>query len=1609
MPRAEAPVPALEEGLLGGPAHGDDMLAPVHTSAGAAGGAGGAGDDAGDNASGDTQDHPGLPLVVAHAGGCPGGMRMAAGGIRASTYTASVASHVDGDDEEDGDLFPEYKPMMKGALFVTLCLVDLSHVFLTMLNMWFLAFRDGDAKDLEFANLKENALWCFWLYVAKIVTHGGMVILRMLCNSHAKPNDPTGRWRESQEWFVAMTFNSFMMLFPVFFIATDGLANPWRLVKRSKWKRCVMREDYRPPDGVLRPSASGLEASLLNHSTAAAIGKDETVYISYGHYDKLIEQHRQEQEQEQQSDVLDLSQPRSPRSPRETVTITGYVLTKNPHRPRVPKIKQNGRIPTRGWTRVQHIPANAVEVTEDCVWQWASHGWVDVFARLGKGGPWDLAASYAMLLNIICTFYAGLVNIKAITSADQNDLLSIASLACIVAHFLVALWLYMGSKLYLTQKMDGGKTFALVLIAMVDSAAVSMGLLLAHSLSSPTLQTLWHRPIQYGDGSSMIPSNLKLVASVWFWLMWTMLAIQFLAALYRGYQSRWAQDEARKQGRRETTNPAFMAKSDQLQATTFNTWLMPLVLVCLEMPYRANLLTRTHDAAPFRRLGQHPVLLRLGVVLFTLCRVACTWLCIYVSIAYAAAPWGSLTRGRASEAVGICDAFPCDPTSVYAAVALFALQGSISFFFSFLWTWHPREIAAHLGMLMFCVLDMVNITTSGYYAACLAIGNSTSSPENNVAGIFECERDFFDDEGHVLHGISDVPVFRLLAKVLLCIYVSRFVVQACAFAVRRGQANDIVDRVPVQSALINGIVHGSFVLCALWPMDLPLLLQNRWSPLQTQPHWTNGIVQLINLVEKTIAGYLMLQLRASNEAGTEAQPLAVMLVTIFVSHSAVQVMAFIYQHLVRPGRAEELEIGDHVREDEAICSPCGYCSKKILEVKDIITVERAREILDNFEEKSRELGLQLAAARRDVEREKVDDLMRENNRLEEDRRLAAKLIPDSTESEPDPNLCVYRLERYVVHERDRRAHEVSLFLPSTQGGQETTHAQPSPIHRHSSVVVVPTAVISYADGTKPPDNTLPLGSSSHGVNVMQLTRVNSYAWSVTVLSLAFLDWFHVVFNLVNLSFMAGQFVEFPDDVLTETQGLRNRVLCFICIGIYLIRVLVQPAMLMWEARSALCTDATLSAIWHQNLRWYTSMVFNTLLMLPAMMFVSRPFCDSAKTVREAYVKLGAQGAKDYQAGFILFLMVVKKSINGYLIVSWIIANEATKQLHIDDHTEQTEYAQFISMGLLVLHFIVTLYVMMVPKLAHSQNGSVSKGCFLLTVALVDWLALLTNGLSLIDVFQHEHAADPGDSCHWKAQNLYGVSIAATVLFFLRVCSQIVAYVHLRSQRGPLNRRHLGFRYSHDMGPEADKWRKWSNEFQALTFNSWMMVPALLFIEKPYRSNLLKAGDESPFRRPAEFSGGLVWVGIIYFIMTFKKLCLIYVNFFKLKDDCGFADGGTASSYGNTVSTTALALTLLHSLLWFYTFRSMGVCEFGDEDEVDDEQGEDVGHDPSDVEAAEPGAEALTDVPEGSLEETSSSSGAGRSTLGARSAHTGRDTNASLEPVPADRRSGTQPR
>ena len=671
----------------------------------------------------------------------------------------------------------------------------------------------------------------------------------------------------------------------------------------------------------------------------------------------------------------------------------------------------------------------------------------------------------------------------------------------------------------------------------------------------------------------------------------------------------------------------------------------------------------------------------------------------------------------------------------------------------------------------------------------------------------------------------------------------------------------------------------------------------------------------------------------------------------------------------------ELELGDHVRlvrrivNEPSLWEVCSFCSKRTLEVKDIITVDRARGIIDQFEEKYALVDTRLDETRAPDQ----DALHSEKADLVINQRLAKMLFPNGVE--PEPNLCVFRLEKYIIKETDR--HTSMQTLDDQQPGTQ----------RHSVIISTTQSIVSCADGSLP--------SSGNTNQAAELRRVNSYGWSMTVMSLAFLDWFHVVFNLVNLSFMYGQFTEFDDDVMTRFQRARNERLCILCIGIYLVRVVVQPVLLLWHGRRAFTTEATFSEVWHENLRWYTTMCFNTLMMLPAMMLVNSPFRDSGKSVRDAYVKIGAQVAKDYQAGLILLLMVFKKTINGYLVVSWLIANEARKERDGDD-AKQTEYAQFISMGLLIAHLIVTLYVMMAPKLAHSQNGSVRWGCFLLSVALLDWLCLLTNALSLIDVYQHEtdgtQALAPDDipkfaerdtvastvNCAWQKHNVLGVSIAAGVLFFMRVLAQLLAFFYLRRVRGPLNRRHLNVRTSTDMTVEGTAWRRWSDEFQALTFNSWMMTFALLFIEKPYRPNLLSSGDQSPFRRKLDIAkgcDGLTLVALIYAIVVFKKLCLIYVNVFKLKDDC-FHDG--EEKYGNAVSTLALVFTALHSLLWFYSFRQMGVCET--EDDLDPSPyGDDVF--PPEPELEEPAQEEqapLDDVAEGSYEGTTSSSGGGSS-------------------------------
>ena len=128
------------------------------------------------------------------------------------------------------------------------------------------------------------------------------------------------------------------------------------------------------------------------------------------------------------------------------------------------------------------------------------------------------------------------------------------------------------------------------------------------------------------------------------------------------------------------------------------------------------------------------------------------------------------------------------------------------------------------------------------------------------------------------------------------------------------------------------------------------------------------------------------------------------------------------------------------------------------------------------------------------------------------------------------------------------------------------------------------------------------------------------------------------------------------------------------------------------------------------------------------------------------------------------------------------------------------------------------------------------------------------------------------------------------------------------------------------------WREWRDLFQTLSFNSWMMVPALLFIEKPYHRNLLKRDKTSPFRRRH-------WtISTIYLILMLKKFFVIYANTSALADGCLEASS-TGLGYSRTVAILALVATSIHGVVWFFTAAGqfMGLCV----DEHDDDEDPDA--------------------------------------------------------------------
>jgi len=160
-----------------------------------------------------------------------------------------------------------------------------------------------------------------------------------------------------------------------------------------------------------------------------------------------------------------------------------------------------------------------------------------------------------------------------------------------------------------------------------------------------------------------------------------------------------------------------------------------------------------------------------------------------------------------------------------------------------------------------------------------------------------------------------------------------------------------------------------------------------------------------------------------------------------------------------------------------------------------------------------------------------------------------------------------------------------------------------------------------------------------------LRRVSNCNWTLLVIGLGLLDWLHICFNVANLNFILDDIAVFGEP--REVQI--HRTLCYICISIYLVRLICQPMIVLCRSALACTQGTTLVALWDDHVRWFTAICFNSFLILPAMMFFKNPFRDSAKTVRESYVRMGSDGVRDYVAGAILLLNCMKKTINGYLV------------------------------------------------------------------------------------------------------------------------------------------------------------------------------------------------------------------------------------------------------------------------------------------------------------------------------------------------------------------------
>ena len=1422
-----------------------------------------------------------------------------------------------------------------------------------------------------------------------------------------------------------------------------------------------------------------------------------------------------------------------------------------------------------------------------------------MYAKTGAGGL-GFGPSYVMVTNISCTVMAILINLEAL-NFNQLDagtvVLTQLSLLAVLLHFLVAVWLYLYAKL--AQSQSGPRSVATLVIALVDALQAAVSILMVCAFVSSNCDTAGHlgetlvrregKPtwvdlhcndtshpptLHSGDDGVEIWHQFS-----WVWLLCIclgMIAQALLGAMQARQQAQKSltdetledalesadvgqQVERMKQVIRQlhaskpfapcstacgvacvrrarcpatarldedldrkldeivqmhiaqdaSAGPAraiselrTVAHQDAHElaekerqafaALSFNTWLMIPALLGLKIPFSANLLSTDAEYSPFCRRYAFNTTWQANflIALVTLCRAVCMMMCIYVEVSRWGISSGSPTWGALSRINVMTPLFSFQPKFehyILVVTRLFMLQSVISFVAAFLWT----NLLAALGfsrkhmtlatvlMLAFCLLDLAVMVSTGYYAACIRFPKSP---------IFECKHDFgrwiVDPQNQIQSG-----TFHHIAEGMIALYCCRLCLQTFMFWTRRSAPTssdesddqDPTDQAPLLTVVYNGIFHGVFILLSQYPLDLPNLLTGRWSILQQRPHWTNGLLQIVVLVEKTMMGYLILELASSNPNADHLKfPARAWIVNAFSTQAAIQFVAFFYQQVTRPGRNEKsVNIGDHVvysreRESDAL--------------RMLSNGGRAMEVLE----------------------------IRQQD-------------PTATADDADTGTVL--------------------------------HASLQPIR--SGVSVHSVSVLNSTEYKV--ELTTPDGQSvkTRWISAADVKKTESKSWRALVVLLAFLDWFHISFNLTNLINMltndrwhALSMHESSESGFSVDKEGVLEALCYLCIFIYGVRIVVQPILLLWRGAASTFSkyvykvltipDLVLSALlvlawvalpkeaadlgltipilligcispvvallgycvvnrsntgclyktcfyihfvlglvqfgtggemtltrdqvkahlpdsaqvwsdfaiwillgcslgnflrmvclevlkrsrgadqehamvhneltdattmWNTDATWYSALTFNTYLMLPAMMLVENPYRDTGKTVSDSFIRLGKKGLIDYVAGFVLFLMVVKKSINAYLIVAWL--NAAPKK-------DDTEAANVVSLTLLLMHFAATLYVMMVPKLAFSQRsnfhhhanrrcvllaccrGAGTKatltGIGLLTIALVDWISLIVNLVSLINWWNvkqtvpdfkalgcltNDPPLPPDDiwcqpGCR-KAPTIVWMAIFSMVCFILRVAGQLFVYLWLFTPgRGRLTRPQnhdrsapnydasfrptmpdLHVSFNRVQGPGHDtqllatsqlqvenqraeqeekmaeqRWQEWNHEwrvrrdlFQQLSFNSWMMIPALLFIEKPFHRNLLNKDHTSPFRR------GHGAISTVYLFMLLKKIGVFYVNIETLTAHCGALHFGD-SEYN--FAKTAVIMSTLHTIIWLPTmFVQFMSCCSGDDDPSDD--------------------------------------------------------------------------